>query len=136
MDVDDNQQPPAELKQEASETAGMDSNAAEAPVAAVPEQEPQTTQGTRVVIPQSQQSYPTTERLSNEDVAETETQTPADPNGEVSVNPLDAPKSPPAQDEPEAEQEDAEMAGVDEDPKIEDVDAEKDVAEDSQETPA
>jgi hypothetical protein len=54
----------------------------------------------------------------------------------VSANPLDAPKSPPAQDDPEGEQEDADMGGVEDDAKVEDVDAEKDGAEDPQQTPA
>jgi SWI/SNF related-matrix-associated actin-dependent regulator of chromatin subfamily C len=54
----------------------------------------------------------------------------------VSANPLDAPNSPPAQDEPDGEPEDAEMGGVDEDTKPEDGDGEKDALEDTQETPA
>jgi SWI/SNF related-matrix-associated actin-dependent regulator of chromatin subfamily C len=37
----------------------------------------------------------------------------------VSTHPLDAPASPPAQDEPEGEPEDAEMGGTEDDPKIE-----------------
>jgi SWI/SNF related-matrix-associated actin-dependent regulator of chromatin subfamily C len=45
---------------------------------------------------------------------------------------LDAPKSPPAQDDPEAEPENAEMGGVDEDAKVDDGDAEKDLNEESQ----
>ena len=49
---------------------------------------------------------------------------------------MDAPKSPPAQDDPDAEQEDAEMGGVEEDAKVEDADVEKDAAGESQETPA
>lgn len=47
----------------------------------------------------------------------------------ISANPLDAPKSPPAQDDPEGEPEDAEMGGVD------DGEAEKDGVEDTQGTP-
>lgn len=52
-----------------------------------------------------------------------------------SANPLDAPQSPPAEDEPEMEPEDAEMGGVDDETKLEDGNPEKD-QDDSQETPA
>ena len=54
----------------------------------------------------------------------------------IDVNPLDAPKSPAAEMEGNGEQEDAEMGGVDEDAKVEDADGDKEVVEDSQETPA
>lgn len=46
--MDDNQQPTTELKHEASETAGMDADAADAPVAIDPETQP--SQGTRFVV--------------------------------------------------------------------------------------
>lgn len=66
--------------------------------------------------------------------------TPTDADTAISANPLDAPKSPPAQDDPEGEQEDAEMGGVDDDAKVEVeaevVDAEVDAAGEPQETPA
>ena len=52
-----------------------------------------------------------------------------------STNPLDAPQSPPAEDEPEVEPEDAEMGGVDDENKLEDGSPEKEL-DDSQETPA
>lgn len=64
------------------------------------------------------------------------TDTPTEASAAISANPLDAPKSPPAQDDPEAEPEDAEMGGIEEDAKVEDVDAEKDAVGESQETPA
>ncbi|KAI1626034.1 transcriptional adapter 2-alpha [Exophiala viscosa] len=54
----------------------------------------------------------------------------------IDVNPLDAPKSPAAEVEGHGEQEDAEMGGVDDDAKVEDADGDKEVVEDSQETPA
>lgn len=49
---------------------------------------------------------------------------------------MDAPHTPPAQDEPDAEQEDAEMGGVEEEAKVEHVNGEKDAGEDSLGTPA
>lgn len=59
-----------------------------------------------------------------------------DSAADVSANPLDAPQSPPAEDEPEVEPEDAEMGGVEGDTKAEDGNLEKDLPDDSQETPA
>jgi SWIRM domain len=47
----------------------------------------------------------------------------------ISTNPLDAPASPPAQDDPEVEPEDAEMGGTEEDPKIEGESPEKEAGE-------
>ncbi|OAP55846.1 hypothetical protein AYL99_09998 [Fonsecaea erecta] len=70
------------------------------------------------------------------EIQSTDAQTSANSNGTTSANALDASKTPRAQDDPDGEQEDAEMGGVDDDAKVEDVDAEKDGAEDSQETPA
>jgi SWI/SNF related-matrix-associated actin-dependent regulator of chromatin subfamily C len=55
---------------------------------------------------------------------------------DVSANPLDAPPSPPPQDEAEAEPEDAEMGGVEEDKIFEDGSLKKDLLDDSQDTPA
>ena len=55
---------------------------------------------------------------------------------DVSANPLDAPQSPPAQDEHEVEPEDAEMGGVEEDKLFEDGSLKKDLLDDSQDTPA
>ena len=53
----------------------------------------------------------------------------------ISDNPLDAPKSPPAEDEPAAEPEDEEMGGIETEPKAENGSPEKDVT-DAQATPA
>ncbi|KIW63415.1 hypothetical protein PV04_10260 [Phialophora macrospora] len=105
--MSDTPQEPASVKHEGSEAADLSADVADAPAADATE------------------SQPTQEAKS-----------PAEPNGSVSANPLDAPKSPPAQDDPEGEQEDADMGGVDDDAKVEDVDAEKDGAEDPQQTPA
>ncbi|EXJ70822.1 transcriptional adapter 2-alpha [Cladophialophora psammophila CBS 110553] len=104
--MDDTQPQPAELKHESSDAVDLGANGAD---------------------------------VVGADAAETQSrdaQSSANPNGTTPANPLDAPKSPPAQDDPDGEQEDAEMGGVDEDAKVEDVDAEKDGAEESQETPA
>ena len=49
-----------------------------------------------------------------------------------STNPLDAPKSPPAENEPDAEQEDTEMGGIDDETKLEDNDAAEAAAEEAQ----
>ena len=59
-----------------------------------------------------------------------------EPVTEISANPLDAPNSPPAQDDPEAEAEDVEMRGLDEETKLEDGSLEKDGLEDAAGTPA
>lgn len=60
-----------------------------------------------------------------------------DSAADVSANPLDAPQqSPQAQDEPEVEPEDAEMGGVEEDTKFENGSVQKDLLDDSQDTPA
>lgn len=55
---------------------------------------------------------------------------------DASANPLDAPQSPPAEDEPEVEHEDAEMGGVEDETKLEDGSLEKELLDESQETPA
>lgn len=59
------------------------------------------------------------------------------PSAATSANPLDAPNSPPAQDEPDVELEDAEMGGTEPEPKVEEP-VEKDMAEtqEAHETPA
>ena len=67
--------------------------------------------------------------------------TTIEPSAPLSANPLDAPNSPPAQDDPEAEPEDAEMGGVEPEAKIEDDAIDANVAEtqetqDTQETSA
>jgi len=77
---------------------------------------------------------PFAQTLSN--MVSDESDTPNDATPSISAHPLNAPKSPPAQDDQEGEQEDAEMGGVDDDAKVEDVDAEKEPADESQETPA
>jgi SWI/SNF related-matrix-associated actin-dependent regulator of chromatin subfamily C len=65
-----------------------------------------------------------------------ETQPEPDAAESVSANSHDAPKSPPAQDEADGEQEDADMGGLDDDAKLDDGDADKDGPEDSPDTPA
>jgi SWI/SNF related-matrix-associated actin-dependent regulator of chromatin subfamily C len=55
---------------------------------------------------------------------------------DASANPLDAPESPPAEDEPDVEAEDAEMGGVEDETKLENGSLEKDMLDDSQDTPA
>ncbi|KAK5445341.1 SWI/SNF and RSC complex subunit Ssr2 [Exophiala xenobiotica] len=65
-----------------------------------------------------------------------DTSTPGSATVIVRANPLDAPKSPARQDEPNREPEDAEMGGVDEDAKVEGADVDKENAEGSQEAPA
>ena len=61
---------------------------------------------------------------------------PTQPPAPISANPLDAPNSPPAQDDPDVELEDAEMGGTEREPKVEEDAVEKDMAEtqDTQET--
>jgi SWI/SNF related-matrix-associated actin-dependent regulator of chromatin subfamily C len=66
---------------------------------------------------------------------------PTQPSAPISANPLDAPNSPPAQDDPDVELEDAEMGGTEPEPKVEDEHMEKDIAEtqetqETQQTPA
>jgi SWI/SNF related-matrix-associated actin-dependent regulator of chromatin subfamily C len=66
---------------------------------------------------------------------------PTQPSAPISANPLDAPNSPPAQDDQGVELEDAEMGGTEPEPKVEEEPVEKDVAEtqetqETQETPA
>lgn len=66
---------------------------------------------------------------------------PTQPSATISANPLDAPNSPPAQDDPDVELEDAEMGGIEPEPKVEEEPVEKDIAEtqetqETQETPA
>jgi SWI/SNF related-matrix-associated actin-dependent regulator of chromatin subfamily C len=58
------------------------------------------------------------------------------PSAPISANPLDAPNSPPAQDDPDVELDDAEMGGTEPEPKVEDEPVEKDIGEtqDTQET--
>ena len=68
-------------------------------------------------------SDPTAEPLLSGDTILTQT------SAHISTNPLDAPKSPPAQDDPDAELEDAEMGGTEPEPKVEEEPVEKDVAE-------
>ena len=82
-------------------------------------------------------SFPT-DPLEPSEAAPLPTATPAPGAAitDLSENPLDAPQSPPAEDEPEVEAEDADMGGVEDEPKLEDGSPEKDLLEDSQETPA
>jgi len=54
----------------------------------------------------------------------------------MSTNPLDAPEQPPAQDEPDAEQEDTEMGGVEDEAKTEGVAVGDDLMDDTQEASA
>ncbi|KAG9781965.1 SWI/SNF and RSC complexes subunit ssr2 [Exophiala dermatitidis] len=103
--MEDNQQPPAELKHEASDATGLAADGADAPAAG--DATEQNGEGTGS----------------------------SNANGTTSANPLDAPKSPPAQNEG-GEQEDADMGGVDDDAKGEEADAEKDNIDDAQGTPS
>jgi SWI/SNF related-matrix-associated actin-dependent regulator of chromatin subfamily C len=75
-------------------------------------------------------THPAAESLASSDAALIQ------PTAPISANPLDAPNSPPAQDDPDVELDDAEMGGTEPEPKVEDEQVEKDIAEtqDTQET--
>lgn len=131
--------PIADLKREQSEPSAASPNGLDASTPGAPDQSASALdEGKRPHFPpvtslNSSHAVPVSQPAAATSVMNTPT---LESNTAVSANPLDAPKSPPAQDDPEGEPEDAEMGGVDDDTKMEDGEAERDGVEDTQGTPA
>jgi len=143
--MDDHQTPTADMKQESSDTPGVEESGAEPSTSALPSSEQHgsgAAPGTRQSLSAEGRNCFANEICSAAAASEPSESTPSksgpslEPAAPISTDSADGPKSPPTQDEPDAEQEDAEMGGVDEDAKVEDGDAEKDLMEDTQPTPA